>query len=166
MGNNYSTSVICKCRRLLNVGNFHCLFADHRTRKLTTGKAIQIFVESQLSNRSSLDEIAEYLRLSPDLQDDNLKSISASQLSRKIRQLPTDLLQAIYFFNIARIQEITKHKQGIPNIGRLRILDSTVLTLPTIASMRYQRVLPSRWMQMLRSSGKTSRSRRITSEHG
>lgn len=133
MGNNNSFSVICKCLNLLNVGEYRDLLADHRTHKLTTGKAIQIFVESQLSNRSSLEEIAEHLRISPDLQNDNLKSISASQLSRKIKQLPTDLLQAIYFLNIARIQEITRHKQGVPNVGRLRILDSTVLALPAIA---------------------------------
>jgi len=133
MGNNNSKSVICKSLNLLNVGEFRSLFADHRTRKLTTGKAIQIFVESQLSGRSSYEEISEHLRLMPDLQDDHLKSISASQLSRKLKQLPTDLLQAIFFCNIARIQEMTKQKQGIPNIGKLRIIDSTVLTLPTIA---------------------------------
>lgn len=133
MGNNNSKSVICKCLNLLNVGEYRGLLADHRTRKLTTGKAIQIFVESQLAGRTSYDEISEHLRIMPDLQDDHLKSISASQLSRKIKQLPTDLLQAIFLCNIARIQEITKQKQGIPNIGKLRILDSTVLTLPTLA---------------------------------
>jgi hypothetical protein len=133
MGNNIPKSVICKCLNLLNVGDYRCLFADYRTRKLTTGKAIQIFVESQLSRRANYEEIAEHLRIAPELQDDRLTSISASQLSRKLKHLPTDVLQTIFLRNIARIQETTKHKHGIPGIGRLRIIDSTMLTLPPIA---------------------------------
>ncbi len=133
MGNNIPKTVICKCLNLLNVGDFRSTLVDHRTRKLTTGKAIQIFVESQLAQRSSYTEIAEHLRITPDLQDDKLKSISASQLSRKIKELPTCLLQQLFLLNVSRIQEKTKDKKGIPEIGKLRVLDATVLSLPSIA---------------------------------
>jgi hypothetical protein len=141
-GNNTPKSVICKCLHVLQVGDYRSLFVDHRTRKLTVGKAIQIFVESQLSRRTSYEEIAEHLRLTPELQDERLTSISASQLSRTLKQIPTEVLQAIFFQNIARIRELTKHKQGIPGIGKLRIMDSTMLALPSIAG---------RWANRMRS---------------
>mgnify|MGYP001188783668 CR=1 FL=1 len=133
MGNNIPKTVICKCLNLLDIGDFRSIFMDHRTRKLTTGKAIQIFVESQLAQRSSYEEIAEHLRITPELQDENLKSISASQLSRKLKKLPTSLLQKLFLFNVSRIQEKTKGKKGIPELGTLRIIDATVLSLPSIA---------------------------------
>jgi len=90
MSNNNSKSVICKCLNLLNIGEYRSLLADHRTRKLTTGKTIRIFEESQLAGRSSYDEIAEHLRLMPDLQDDNLKS-SAPLSFRARSRLDADI---------------------------------------------------------------------------
>lgn len=124
-------SVICKCLDLLDIGDFRFLFDDYRVRKLTLIKSIKILLEAQFSQRNSYDEITEHLRASTALQETiELSSISSSQLSRKLVEIPTEILQTLFVTLQQKILAATQGRKGIPGIGRLSILDSTTLTLP------------------------------------
>lgn len=131
MGNIPDQSVICKCLDLLDIGDFRFLFHDYRVRKLTLVKAIKILLEAQCNRRESYEEIAEHLRASKSLQEAvGLSSISSSQLSRKVIELPTWVLQSLFVMLQQKIAAATRERGGIPGIGRLSVLDSTILTLP------------------------------------
>ncbi|WP_338125211.1 IS4 family transposase, partial [Paenibacillus dendritiformis] len=59
--------------------------------------------------------------------------MSASQLSRKLKRLPMEHLQTLFFSLIDRIKQLTKGKRGItPGIGKLKLIDSSGITLPPI----------------------------------
>lgn len=129
-------TVICQCLNMLNVKEYRSLMDDHRTQKLFAGPAIQLFVESQLQQRRSYEEIAEHL-----YADDNLKkwirldSISPSQLSRKLKQLNTFTLQRIFLTLVSRIQSFTPENPGLKKkVGTLHIVDATEVTMPLIPS--------------------------------
>src|SRR5690606_3311503 len=93
-------------------------------------------IEAQLQQRSSYYVMSEHLAANEDFQELlRLETISPSQLSRKLKQLPTQELQNLFFSLLDQIKELTKDKRGItPGIGKLRLLDSTELTLPPILS--------------------------------
>ena len=104
------------------------LLFDRYTKKLTTMKAILLFLVAQLNKWSSYSEIEFGLRAQPILQDLlQFDGISGSQLSRKLDQIPTELLEEI-FLNLAAQ---AKRKAVAPSpLGKLRILDSSTMALP------------------------------------
>lgn len=136
MDNVPNQSVICQCLKLLNVNTSRDKSLDYRAQKLFVGPSILMFIESQLQQRSSYYVMAEHLAANEDFQEMlKLESISTSQLSRKMRQLPTEGLQNLFFSLLGQIKELTKDKRGVtPGIGKLKLLDSTELTLPPILS--------------------------------
>jgi len=135
MGNIPNNAVICKCLNLLDLHvDYRCPFSDYRARKLNVVNFIQLLVEAVLNQRGSLDEISEHLRSSHTLQQIlGLDSISPSQLSRKLRALPSFLLQELFLHLAGKLQQRTKDRKGIGKLGRLKLIDSTALTLPEIA---------------------------------
>jgi len=129
-------SVICQCLNLLRVSTSRDKVLDYRAQKLFVGSSILLFVEAQLQQRHSYYEIAEYLEANKHLQEMlQLESISPAQLSRKMRQLPTEQLQNVFLSLQSQIKELTQHKPGLSaKIGKLELLDATELTLPSILS--------------------------------
>ena len=134
MGNSVTDpTVISKCLSFLNVLSYRSILHDHRTQKLTTGKAIALFVEAQLQKRTSLSQIADHLASSQTLQRAiDLESISDAQLSRKLNALDTDILQALFLELVHRLHETHSKKQGIPGIGKVRVIDSSEVLLPPL----------------------------------
>lgn len=136
MDNVPNQSVLCQCLMLLDVNTNRDKTLDYRAQKLFVGPSILMFIEAQLQQRSSYYEMAEHLAANDKFQEMlKLESISPSQLSRKMKQLPTVKLQNLFFSLQLTIRELTQNKRGVTaQIGKLKLLDSTELTLPPILS--------------------------------
>lgn len=134
MGNIPSDQVICKCLDLLDIDSNRHAFLDYRVQKLTVAALLKLMIEAQLKQRRNYFDITEHLRSSVEFQTCvGLQSISAPQLSRRLRTLPHTVCQQLFLDAASLLQELTKDGKGIPDIGRLRIVDSTELTLPQMA---------------------------------
>jgi hypothetical protein len=94
---------------------------------------LKIFVAAQLDQWSAYSNFEEKLRAYPKLRKElGIESISGSQLSRRIIDLPNDLTQKLFIRLNEEIQKLTHEDKGIsPKIGKLRIVDSTQIKLPT-----------------------------------
>ncbi|MNQ66478.1 Transposase DDE domain protein [compost metagenome] len=103
--------------------------SDYRVHKFTVMKCAKLVMASQLAKWESHNQISRELRTSQVLQDSlELPSISAAQISRRLRQIPTEMLEAMF------LEIMGKAKSLIPiscsKIGPLRIVDSTRLVMP------------------------------------
>jgi hypothetical protein len=85
--------LICQCLSILPTEDFECPLIDYG-KKLTTKSLLKIFVAAQLDQWSSYSHIEEKFRAYPKLRKDlDIESISGSQLSRRINDLPTEIIQ-------------------------------------------------------------------------
>ncbi|WCF06603.1 IS4 family transposase [Paenibacillus thiaminolyticus] len=132
MGNIPDQTVICKCLNLIELSDNQFPIFNYR-RKFTLVRAVKLLIDAQLNQRTDLEDICNALRANEDLQQAlNLESISSSQLVRTLRALPLPVLQQVWLEVTQRLQQVYP-KQGIPGIGKLSIVDSTILTLPDVA---------------------------------
>lgn len=124
--------VINQCLSLLPTEKFSCPVLNYGYDKLSVDSLMKIFVAAQIGKWESYEDIEEKIRAYPELRDSlNLSSISGSQLSRRINNLPTEWVQDLFSKVVQTLQDLTKDYEGIsPEIGRLRIVDSTHLKLP------------------------------------
>lgn len=128
------STVVEKCLRLLNIEKYRHPYLDHGAKKLLSGKAILLFVEAFLHQRLSLWDMEENLKSKASLQDlVDLEGVHSSTLYRKLPKLPTDLLQEIAVNLFAEIDKHYRKKGNIQAIGKLRIIDSTEISLPHLA---------------------------------
>lgn len=136
MDNVPNSTVICQCLKMLSVNTSRDKELDYRAQKLFVGSSILMFIEAQLQQRHSYYEMVEHLVANDTFQKMlGLESISISQLSRKMRQLPTTELQNLFFSLLKKIKELTGDRRGVSaQIGKLKVLDSTEITLPPILS--------------------------------
>jgi hypothetical protein len=123
--------LMCQCLSLLPTEDFDCPLIDYG-KKLSTKALLKIFVAAQLDRWSSYSHIEEKLRAYPKLQKElNIKSISGSQLCRRINDLPTEMVQKIFVKIVSQIRQMTHGFDGISKeIGLLNIVDSTEIRLP------------------------------------
>lgn len=135
MGNHNSKTVISQCFEWLDIPEFVCDYLDYRKQKLTLAASILLFVEAQLSDRKDPDCIVENLRDSVELQAlTGIESLSASQFSRRLYELPTWLLQYLFENITRRIQDTfaqTCQSSGLKKeLIPLSLIDSSSITLP------------------------------------
>ena len=103
--------------------------ADRYVKKMTTLQFIELMMTAQLNKESSLRDISSSLSNEALKQEINLDSISASQISRRLRNLCTELLQRMfkslvtYFGCKNGLNSIKK------NLGNIYLIDSTTITL-------------------------------------
>jgi len=123
--------LICQCLSLLPLEDLDCPLIDYG-RKLTTKALLKIFVAAQLDQWSSYSHIEEKLRAYPKLRNElDIKEISGSQLSRRINDLPTEVVKNLFVKVVEKIRLLTHGFKGISkDIGRLNIVDSTEIKLP------------------------------------
>jgi hypothetical protein len=99
---------------------------DKYAKKLTTKSYILLFLHAILQKRESLRAVAADL-LNPHMQKFlQLDSISYSQLSRKHRQVDTDLLAHLFFALVGKIQRMAVSPDGRKPY---KIIDSTTISL-------------------------------------
>jgi len=123
--------LMCQCLNLLPTEDFDCPLIDYG-KKLTTKSLLKIFVAAQLDQWSSYSHMEEKLRAFPKLKKNlEVESISGSQLSRRINDLPTEVVQKMFVRIVSKIRELTQNFEGISkDIGLLKIVDSTEIKLP------------------------------------
>lgn len=135
MGNDISKSVISQCLEWLDISEFVGEFLDYRKHKLTLAASIRLFVEAQLSGRKDPECVVENLLDCPELQAlTGLTSLSASQFSRKLAELPTWFLQYLFHDITRQMQSLlqaTGEGGGLEKeLMPLSIIDSSSITLP------------------------------------
>lgn len=124
--------LICQCLSLLPTEDFDCPLLDYSNYKLSTKSLVKTFVAAQLDHWSSYSHMEEKLEAYPELRMEiGIEEISRSQLSRRINELPTELVQKLFIKVVEKLSQLTKGLKGLPNgLGRLRIIDSTEIKLP------------------------------------
>jgi hypothetical protein len=132
MDNITENTVINQLISLLPFSVDHRLSLDRYAKKLTIAKSIVLFTIALMGKWSSYKDMEtkvldnEYLRQSLDL-----KEISGSQMSRKLDEIPTEIMQEIFLRLVGDLDKQTVHERGITQrIGKLGIIDSTSLKLP------------------------------------
>ncbi|AGK55353.1 IS4 family transposase [Bacillus sp. 1NLA3E] len=123
--------LMCQCLSLLPTEDFDCPLIDYG-KKLSTKALLKIFVAAQLDQWCSYSHMEEKLRAFPTLRKEiGIKSISGSQLSRHINDLPTEMVQKMFVKVVKKIHQLTQGFEGLSkDIGRLNIVDSTEISLP------------------------------------
>lgn len=81
---------------------------------------------------NSYEDFQTQIRANRELQDYlQLSAISGSQISRKIDQVPTELVQWLFHQMVAKINHLSAGYQGLSaRMGRLSIIDSSSFTVP------------------------------------
>jgi transposase len=131
MDNTTNQPVICQYLSHLPFENLPMYLYDYRMKKLKTADCIRLFVASYLLEHASSRDIEKALRAEESLQEMlNVKSMSHSQLTRRLPTLPTEVLERLLIRVCGRIRQLTKAEQGLPKLGKLHIVDSTSLLIP------------------------------------
>ncbi|THE09349.1 IS4/IS5 family transposase, partial [Bacillus timonensis] len=129
-------TVIRQCLSLLPTEYLACPLLNYDMKKLSTEGLVKIFVAAQLGKWESYPEFEVNMRAHNDLMEYiGVDSISASQLSRRINDLDTGIVQNLFFKVVKELEYYTKGTTGLPRgVGKLRIVDATHIPLPPILS--------------------------------
>ena len=129
-------TVLRQCLSFLPSKDLACPLLNYGNKKLTIEALVKIFIVAQLDNWKSYPEFDIKMRAYKDLMEFiDLKSISSSQLSRRINELDTAILQNLFFKVVHLIEHYTNSLTGLPpDIGILRIVDATHISLPAVLS--------------------------------
>ena len=129
-------TVIRQCLSLLPTEYLACPLLNYDMKKLSTEGLVKIFVAAQLGKWESYPEFEVNMRAHKDLMEYiGVDSISASQLSRRINDLDTGIVQNLFFKVVKELEYYTKGTTGLPRgVGKLRIVDATHIPLPPILS--------------------------------
>ncbi|MGB9975924.1 IS4 family transposase [Thermovenabulum sp.] len=102
---------------------------DKYTKKLHTIQLIELIAHAQLEQHGGLRDISHSLNDDKISEAIGLDSISASQISRKLRELPTKVLQML--FNDVKANAVKEIGVDTVSQGlrRLRLIDSTTISL-------------------------------------
>lgn len=133
-------NVFRKILSLLPFEKFSSAFLDTGVKKLTTVNLLRICIAMQLGNWSSYAETEERIRSMKNSEElFGLKSISGSQLSRRINNLPSIYAQGLFLAAVSNLKKLTQHQsKGVSSLGPLHIVDSSSLLLgPTLGKWTY-----------------------------
>lgn len=135
MGNFNRKNTVCQCLSMVPFEKLPALSIhqnDCGMKKLLTIPLLKAFIAAELKGWRSYSEIEEGLVADKQLcKELGITSISGSQLSRRIAQVPTELLQELFIQMVAKVRPLCKDLVGISaTIGKLKIIDSSRLRLP------------------------------------
>jgi hypothetical protein len=124
--------LISQCLSVLPTEVFSSPLLNYEYDKLSVDALMKVFVAAQLDKWESYEDMEERLRANPEFRKSiNLPSISGSQLSRRINTLPTEYAQELFQRVVQILQDLTKDHKGFrPEIGLLKVVDSTHIKLP------------------------------------
>jgi hypothetical protein len=102
---------------------------DKYVKKLDSITFTKLFIYAQLKQLPSLKMISFKVRHKKKLQQElGLKSISKSQLSRKLSDLSPEIFKAILHQLVQQIHREFGEKQGNDLLGKIHLIDSTTIT--------------------------------------
>ncbi|QNK56829.1 IS4 family transposase [Paenibacillus sp. PAMC21692] len=123
--------VVRQCLSLLPLQDFVAPFLDYR-KQFKTVQLLKLFITGQLLNWDSLRTIESAIRSDEGFQAEfQVKSISKSQLSRRMNSLPVEITQALFAAVVHALREPIKPSlKGKKPV--LAIVDSTSLRMPPV----------------------------------
>ena len=130
--------LICQTLSKLPLEDLECPLHNYR-KKLSDASLIKVFTAAQLDDWSSYEHMEEKIRAHPELSKElGVEDFSGSQLSRRINELPTELVQDIFYKIVQKIGSLTNGYKGLTkSIGPLSIVDSTEVRLPESCEWAY-----------------------------
>ena len=105
------------------------LEVDKYVKKLTTVQLIELIVNAQLNQQRGLRDISNSLNNDEFSQAININSISAAQLSRRLRELPTAVVQKLFKATIFQVGQKLGFNSLNHQLGRLYLIDSSTISL-------------------------------------
>lgn len=103
---------------------------DKYVKKLKILPFVKLFTYAQLKQISSLTDISLELNTDPKLQKEiGLKSISKSQLSRKLSDISPEIFQAVLKHLIQKVRQKYGVVKGNKKLRKLYLIDSSTITL-------------------------------------
>ena len=125
--------LISQCLDLLPTEIYACPLLNYSNDKLSVEALMKTFIAANLDNWQSYEHMELMLDANQGVKKSlDLEEISGSQISRRINDLPTEWTQDLFLRVVSILQNLTQHDQGITKeIGRLNIIDSTHLKLPS-----------------------------------
>lgn len=128
--NSTFTEYLLPLRREFLVKQIQKLGLDRYVKKLDTVSFSKLLIFAQLKGVGSLADISLELRTSEELQQElALASISASQLSRKLRDLDPSVHEATLEHLIQHVHLEFGFQKGTQALGRLNLIDSSTISL-------------------------------------
>lgn len=105
------------------------LEVDKYAKKLKTQQLIELVAHAQLKQQKSLRDISNSFNEDEFSQAINLDSISASQISRRLKDLPLEAVQLLLKSNILEVGKEIGFDAITRKIGRIYLIDSSTITL-------------------------------------
>ena len=102
---------------------------DKYVKKLITIQLIQLFIFAQLHQHKGLREISNQLNNDNSKKLIDLESISAAQLSRRLRDLPTDIVQSLFHGIIKKYGSEIGFNVLRQGLGRIYLIDASTISL-------------------------------------
>ncbi len=103
---------------------------DKYVKKLRTLPFAKLFIYAQLQKTSSLTDISFELKNNTVLQKElGIKTISTSQLSRKLRDIPPSIFHAVLQHLIQKIRQTFGIKEANKMLEKIHLIDSSTITL-------------------------------------
>lgn len=103
---------------------------DKYVKKLDSLTFLKLFIFAQLQGIPDLGRISKKLKRKKKIQRlAGIKSISKSQLSRKLRNLPPEILQAIMHHLIQKLHQEFGAKKAGAALGNIHLIDSSTISM-------------------------------------
>lgn len=103
--------------------------ADKYVKKLKTTQILELFIIAQLEQYRGLRDISSSLKSDELSKHISLESISAAQLSRRLRELPLEIVETLF----KTVYQESLLKLGVhkvtQNLGGTHLIDSTTISL-------------------------------------
>jgi hypothetical protein len=103
---------------------------DKYVKKLDTLTFVKLFIYAQLTQTSSLTGISFQLKNNQFIQKElGLETISTSQLSRKLRDIPPGVIEAVLNHLIQKVRQTFGLNGANRMLNKIHLIDSSTLTL-------------------------------------
>jgi len=102
---------------------------DKYVKKLTTYQLLQVLICAQLNQEQSLREISNNFNDDRFSREIGLDSFSAAQLSRRLRDLPTSIVQSLFRETMDEAVKTLGVNKVNRELGAIRIIDSSTISL-------------------------------------
>jgi hypothetical protein len=102
---------------------------DKYVKKLTTAQLFQVIVYAQIEQLPSLNDISNSFNDDDFSQCIGLESFSASQISRRLRDLPSEIIKLLFKKTVRELGTRIGFQKLNQELGRLYLIDSTTISL-------------------------------------
>ena len=103
---------------------------DRYVKKLDFLTFTNLFIYAQLKGLRSLERISEHVNRKKAVQRQiGIESISKSQLSRKLGDIPSEIFESIMLHLVQKLHQIYGPKKADQLLGKIHLIDSSTLSM-------------------------------------